>query len=168
MIRIGKIAAAHGLQGMVVLTHIVGNAKWMKKGTAIFVEMKKGSYIPYFVAAIKTAGAEECIVGLEDVSEPAAAKKLVGKHVYVKEEVVSGYADDTPLLWIGFELTDKTKGAIGPIEDVLQTGKQWLAKITYKEKEALVPLVEGIVTKIDIKNRQITVDLPEGLLEVYL
>ena len=59
MIRIGKIVATHGIGGSLILTHIVGNSKWLKKGNAIHVEMQKGSYIPYFISNIKANNNEE-------------------------------------------------------------------------------------------------------------
>ncbi len=168
MIRIGKIVATHGLNGSLILTHIVGNSKWMKKDQVLMVEMQKGSFIPYFVAQCKAANDEEYIINIEDINKVESAKRLVTKHVYVEESVLSGYEKQSPLLWIGFNLIDKKDGEIGTIEDVLQTGNQWLAKLTYKEKEILVPLIEQTIDKLDIKTKTIHMTLPEGLLEVYL
>ena len=168
MIRIGKIVATHGLNGSLILTHIVGNSKWMKKDQVLMVEMQKGSFIPYFVAQCKAANDEEYIINIEDINKVESAKRLVTKHVYVEESVLSGYEKQSPLLWIGFILIDKKDGEIGVIEDVLQTVNQWLAKLTYKEKEILVPLIEQTIDKLDIKTKTIHMTLPEGLLEVYL
>lgn len=168
MIRIGKIVATHGLQGAVILSHIVGNSEWMQKDATLFVEIRKGSYIPYFATAAIASNHEEYIVNLEDVNGVEEAKKLTGKHVYVNEDILSGHADDSPLLWIGFNLVDKNKGGLGTIEDVMQTGAQWLAKITIEEKEVLIPLVEDFILDVNMRNKFVRVELPEGLLEVYL
>jgi 16S rRNA processing protein RimM len=168
MIRIGKIVATHGLNGSLILTHIVGNSKWLKKEQVLMVEMQKGSFIPYFVAQCKAANDEEYIINVEDIDKIDSAKKLVTKHVYVDESVLSGYEKHSPLLWIGFNLIDKENGEIGTIEDVLKTGNQWLANLTYKEKEVLVPLIEQTIDKLDIKTKTIHMTLPQGLLEVYL
>ena len=168
MIRIGKIVATHGIGGSLILTHIVGNSKWLKKGNAIHVEMQKGSYIPYFISNIKANNNEEFIVGVEDIDKVEAAKKLVTKHVYVDESLLSEFARQSPLLWIGFNLIDKKEGALGKIEDVMQTGNQWLAKLTYQNTEVLVPLIEQTIESLDIKTKTINMTLPDGLLDVYL
>lgn len=168
MIRIGKIVATHGLKGGLILTHIVGDSKWLKKGTALFVEMNKGSHIPYFVADFKATGNDEYIITLEDIDKIESAKRLVGKHAYANEDILKGYTNESPLLWIGFELIDKKAGSLGPIEDVLQTGSQWLAKLTIQKKEVLIPLIEQTIEAIDIKKKTLKVNLPEGLLEIYL
>jgi 16S rRNA processing protein RimM len=167
MIRIGKIVATHGLQGSLILQHIVGQSDWLKKDDVLFVEVVKSSFIPHFVSQSKESNHEEYIISLEDIDTVEVAKKLIGKQVYAKEESLKSHADDSPLLWIGFNLVDKTKGGLGNIEDVMQAGAQWLAKITYQEKEVLIPLVEQMIIDVNIRNRYIRMDLPEGLLEVY-
>ncbi len=168
MIRIGKIVATHGLNGALILKHVAGESNWLKKGDVLFVEMRKDSQIPYFVDTAKAANDEEYIVTVEDVITMEAAKKLVAKQVYVKEDVLKDVKTDSPLLWIGFNVVDKQKGGLGIIEDVMQTGHQWLAKITIEGKEVLIPLVDEMLVDVNVRNKFIRVDLPEGLIEVYL
>jgi 16S rRNA processing protein RimM len=166
MIRIGKIVATHGLQGSVILSHVVGTSDWLKKEDVLFLELNKGSYIPFFVTAVKGTNDEGYVISLEDVSQMEEAKKLTGKQVYVKEDILTGHEKDSPLLWIGFKMVDKEKGAIGEIDDVMQAGAQWLASIRYEGKEVLVPLIEQMIIDVNIRNKFIRVDLPEGLLEL--
>ena len=166
MIRIGKIVATHGLQGSLVLTHVVGSSDWLKKDDVLFLELNKGSFIPFFVQTAKAANDEEYIITVEDVTVVEAAKKLIGKQAYVKEDILSATAADTPLLWIGFNLVDKEKGSLGPIEDVMQAGPQWLAKLTYDGKEVLIPLREQLILDVNIRNKYIRMDLPDGLLDL--
>lgn len=160
--------ATHGLQGAVVLTHILGKSGWLKNDDTLFVAMYAESYIPFFVVSAKAANDEEYIVQLEDLGTVEAARKLIGKAVYVDEKNIVQHATDSPLLWIGFNLVDREKGSLGPIEDVLQTGSQWLARISYQGKEALIPLVPELILDVNTRNRYVRVALPEGLLDVYL
>ena len=50
----------------------------------------------------------------------------------------------------------------------METGHQWLAKVTIEEKEVLVPLIEQMLIEVNLRNKFIRVDLPEGLIDVYL
>lgn len=167
MIRIGKLVATHGLTGSLIMTHIAGTSKWLKKGDALMVEMQKGSLIPYFVAQVKATGENEYIVTFEDIATPQEAKKLVTKHVYADEKLLAATANQSPLMWIGFNISDQHYGNIGILEDVMQTGAQWIGKLTYKENEVLIPLVDETLEAIDIKRKILKTKLPEGLLEVY-
>jgi 16S rRNA processing protein RimM len=168
MIRVGKIVATHGLGGSLVFTHVVGASTWLKKEHVLMVEMQKGSYIPYFIAQCKAVNNKEYQINIENIDNVEGAKKLVAKHVYVDESLLTAYAKQSPLLWIGFNVTDKQNGALGPIEDVIQTGKQWLARLNYKNTEVLIPLIDQTIEQLDIKAKTLKVDLPDGLLEVYL
>jgi len=168
MIRIGKIVATHGLNGALILTHVVGNSKWLKNGQVILLEMQKGSYIPYFIAQCKANNDKEYVINVEDIDKIESAKKLITKQVYVDEVILADYAKHSPLLWIGFNVIDEKIGVIGNVEDVSQTGYQWLARVKYSGVEVLLPLIDEMIDKVDIKTRTINMKLPEGLLEVYL
>jgi len=168
MICIGKIVATHSLQGALIMTHIAGNSKWLKKDDALFLELYKESYIPFFVTQVKVANDEEYIIQVEDILNVEAARKLVGKNVYVQEDILEKYVEETPLLWKGFKMVDKIKGNLGAIEEIMQIGVQWLAQLTYRDKEILVPLVPQTINQVNLKTKTIYVDLPVGLIEVYL
>lgn len=168
MIRIGKIVATHGLDGALVLTHVVGAGNWLKKGDVLHVEMQKGSYIPYFITQVKATKPAEFIVSLEEVAKVETAKRLVARPVYVDEKLLAAYARQSPLLWIGFSIIDAHHGDLGPVDDVMQSGHQWIARAIYKGTEVLIPLIEEFIKELDLKGRRLKVDLPEGLLEIYL
>jgi 16S rRNA processing protein RimM len=36
------------------------------------------------------------------------------------------------------------------------------------EKEVLVPLIKNLVTKVDRENKELHIQAPEGLIEIYL
>ena len=168
MIRCGKIVATHGLGGDLILTHITGKKAWLKPGDVLFVALKKESYIPHFVANIKSATEKEIILHLEETESVEVARKLVGKEVFVQEDILVKGAQDSPLLWIGFEVIDEVSGSLGAIEDIYQTAQQWLAQVRVNGKEALLPIIEQTLRKVDLKKKQVFVVMPDGLLEVYM
>jgi 16S rRNA processing protein RimM len=43
-----------------------------------------------------------------------------------------------------------------------------LCRLEINSKEVLIPLNESTLQKIDHKKRQVLVELPDGLLEIYL
>ncbi len=166
MIRVGKIVAAHGLKGSLILTHVVGEADWLKQDDVLFLELNNGSFIPFFVTGVRIAAQDEYIIGFEDVDTVEDARRLIGKQVYVREDIITAVRADSPLLWIGFNVVDREKGSIGLIEDVLQTGHQWLARLTYQGREVLIPLIDPMIVDVNIRNKFIRMDLPDGLLDL--
>lgn len=167
MLRVGKIVATHGLSGDIVMTHITGKKSWLKAGDVVFVALQKDSYIPHFVKRIKATNDKEITLQFEEMETVEAARKLVSREVYVKEEMLLGAASDSPLLWIGFEAIDAQKGSLGLIKDMYKTAQQWLATVEVNGKEALLPIVDQTLGKVDLKKKQVFLNLPDGLLEIY-
>lgn len=167
MVRIGKIVATHGLKGTVILKHIADKTEWLKEDDVLFLEITKGSRIPYFVLEANVANDEEYHVQLDEVDTVEKGKGLIGKQVYINEDMLVEAATDSPLLWIGFNVVDKRLGSLGEIEDVMQTSVQWIATVRYEGKEVLLPLIDEMLVEVNTKNKYIRTNLPEGLVEVY-
>ncbi len=166
MLRVGKIVAAHGLKGQVVFTHQLAHNNWLSANDFLFLELNKNSYIPFLVTEARATQSGEFIVALEEVNTVEEARGLIGKAVFVQENKLPAAADDSPLLWIGFTIVDRKHGSLGTIADVLETGHQWLARIDWQGREVLIPLIEPLITDLNLKNRFIRMDLPDGLLDI--
>lgn len=164
---VGKFVSTFGLQGELVLKHNLGKKTSLKGLQAIFIEEKKGSFIPWFVQATRIKNEEEIYVKLEGVDVREQAVKLAQKQVWLPEAGFKKYSAKTaPISFLGFTVIEKGE-AIGKILEVIEQPHQVLCRIDYKGKEALIPLHEETLVKIDKKKEQVVVDLPEGLLDIY-
>jgi 16S rRNA processing protein RimM len=67
---------------------------------------------------------------------------------------------------LGYDLIDGQTN-LGEIIEVIEQPHQILCSILYKGNEALIPIHEGNLLKMDTKNRKVYVEVPEGLLEIY-
>jgi 16S rRNA processing protein RimM len=166
MLRVGKIVATHGLNGRVVITHIVGDSNWLKTGDVLFVAIQKDSRIPYFVQKVHAVSKDEMHIQIEEINSVEAAKKLVGKQFYVNQSVLGNVTEQTPLLWIGFEIIDQSLGNLGELIDMSQAGQQWIGTINYNGKEVLLPMTTPLLSEVKIDKKQILMDLPDGLLDI--
>lgn len=54
---------------------------------------------------------------------------------------------------------------IGRVKEVMRTGGTEILVVAGAEKEFLIPFAETICTEIDVENKLIRVDAPEGLLD---
>jgi len=61
---------------------------------------------------------------------------------------------------------DKTHGVLGEIKEIIEYPQQEMAAIIIKEKEVLIPLNEQLILEIDEEKKLISMDLPEGLLNL--
>jgi 16S rRNA processing protein RimM len=67
---------------------------------------------------------------------------------------------------LGFHIIDQGTD-LGEILEVIEQPHQLLCRILHNNKEALIPVHEGSLEKIDKKNRKVLVNLPEGLLDIF-
>lgn len=168
-IQIGKITGTHGLDGNVVLFHSVGKSSGLKNLKHIFIELKRESYIPFFVEQIRVDNETELLMKLEDVDSMEVAKGISGKQVYLSTEQYEKLKPkDANINFIGFEVWDSQAGKLGTVADLFETPGQLLATVLYKNKEVIVPINDQTIKSVDIPTKTLRLELPEGLLDVYL
>lgn len=140
----------------------------LKKLDSVFILMQKKP-LPFFVDEFEITESGHGMIHFEDVKDKTAADMLVGKELMVdesklkKKKPFSSFAD-----FIGFELIDEQRGLVGILDDVLQLPQHELGRFLYNGKEVLFPWNDEVVRKIDKKKKEISLRLPEGLMEVYL
>ena len=69
---------------------------------------------------------------------------------------------------IGFEVEDKRLGYVGEIQSINDSTAQPLFEVLKGDAEILIPMIDHFLVKIDRENKKVIMDLPEGLIEMYL
>ena len=166
--KIGKFVTSFGLKGELLLKHNLGKKTSLKGLKAVFIEEKKESFIPWFVESTRIKTDDETFVKLEGIDLKEQAIKLTQKEVWLTEADFKKFsAKSSPINLLGYAIIEKEK-VLGTILEVIEQPHQILCRIEIDNKEVLIPLHDNTITKIDNKKRQVIVELPEGLLEIYL
>jgi 16S rRNA processing protein RimM len=164
---IGKIVATFGLAGEVILKHGLGKKTALKDVAVVFIEEVKGSYIPWFVTESKAKTEDEIYLKVEGVNSKESAQRLTQKKVWLKTEDFRKLAGkSSPIALIGYLLINEGE-ELATIEEVIEQPHQVLLRIVLSGNEALIPLHDETLDKIDHKKHQVHVTLPDGLLDVY-
>jgi 16S rRNA processing protein RimM len=164
---IGRFVATFGLKGELVLQHTLGKKTSLKGLTALFIEEKRESFIPWFVESTKIKSDEELYIKLEGINTREQANKLTQKQVWLPDADFKKYSSkSSPISFLGYDIVENEK-VLGKILEVIEQPHQVLCRIDLNGKEAYIPLHEDTIRKIDKKKGQVVVDLPEGLLEIY-
>ncbi|MGN6399847.1 MAG: ribosome maturation factor RimM, partial [Flavisolibacter sp.] len=75
-------------------------------------------------------------------------------------------AKSSPINLLNYEIVEEDQ-SLGKILEVIEQPHQLLCRIDLNGKEALIPLHEETIIKIDKRKQQVIVSLPPGLLEIY-
>lgn len=166
--KIGKLAASFGVKGDLVLEHSLGKKTTLKGLEAIFLEESPGNFIPYFIEKTSIKNESETYIKLEGIDTMESARKYTPKEVWLQENDFKKFAQKSaPIALLGFQIIDG-EDIIGEIIEVIEQPHQILCTVIFKGKEALIPVHQDNLLKIDQKNKRVYVDLPEGLLDVFL
>ena len=165
--KIGKFVSTFGLKGELILKHNLGKKTSLKGLAVLFIEEKKESFIPWFIEITKIKTEEEIYIKLEGINTKEQANKLAQKEIWLPEVDMKKFsAKSSPITLLGYEVIEEGE-PLGKILEVIEQPHQLLCRIEINNKEALIPLHEETILKIDHKKLQVTVSLPPGLLEIY-
>lgn len=164
----GKLVAVHGLKGELILKHELGKKSSLKDVQAIFIEDKKDSFFPWFVETAKIKNEGEIYLKLESIDTREAAAKLTQKEVWLTEDDFKRLsAKSAPANLLGYTVINN-KERLSEILEVIEQPHQLLCRLELNKKEALIPINENFLKKIDHKKKEVIVELPDGLIDLYL
>jgi 16S rRNA processing protein RimM len=166
--RIGSILKTKGLKGEMQVYIDYDGAENIKF-KSLFVDIA-GKFVPYFVSSIKYLQKSQAYLNLEDVDTIEKAAMLIKKDLYLPNTLKPKKKKEEFTLkdLKGFIAVDETHGELGEIIDVIEYPQQLIATVNYKNKEVLFPLNVEIIKGIDVEGGEVYIDLPDGLLDVYL
>lgn len=170
-LEIGEIVAPQGLKGELRVKTITDfperliepGPRWLKRLQSPhpeMVELLSGYQIP---------GKNVYVVKLAEVKDRLTAEQLRGCKLLVSQNDLPELETDE---YHVSELIDVpvydhlSQVLLGRISAILYAGNDLLEVTLNNEKKVLIPFVKEIVPLVDIENRRIEVNPPDGLLEL--
>ncbi len=165
---LGFITKLHGVKGQLVLHLDVDYPDEYEELESVFLELK-GNLVPFFIDDIRIQG-NKAIVSFEDINSTDEAEAIKGSVAFLPlsclPELEEGQFYFHQVL--GFSVVENNQ-KLGTVEFFNQGSAQTLMVFTHTSgKEVLVPVSESILLGADFEKQELYVNLPEGLLEIYL
>lgn len=166
---LGYIVRTHGTAGNVVIFLDVDYPEDYDEMDSVYVEIK-GELVPYFISRFNLQKQNNAIVTFEDVDTIEKAQALVGSSLFLSLDELQELGDEEFYYHEikGYTVIDQTKGVLGVVREVYALNGQDLIAMDFQGVEVLIPTAADIVLKADKQDKKLFVNLPEGLLEVYL
>ena len=160
--RIGRLGKPHGVKGEVSLQF--DDDIFDRVDCDYLVLDVDGILVPFFIEEYRFRSDTVALVKFEDVDTQQRAAELTGCDVYFPRALAD--EDDAPALalLVGFDLVEANEGrVVGRIAAIDDTTANTLFEL---EDGRLIPASNDLVDNIDLKQRTITMRLPEGLLDL--
>lgn len=167
--QLGHISRLHGFKGEVVAVFDTDRAEAYETLESVFLE-DRGELIPFFIDGLARNPKGHFILKFEEVDDEPTAKSLIGSSLWLPMEILPPLEGKNFYFHevVGFALLQDGV-EIAKVLEVLENAAQPLFKAqSPEEKEILIPAVDEFIIEIDRANQSISVQLPEGLLELYL
>ena len=126
---------------------------------SVFAEINN-KLVPFFISTYK----------LQNIDTIEKAQLLIRKKLFLPNNLKPVRDDDEFLITDlkGFIVHDETAGELGEIIEIHEYPQQFVAVVSYQFKEIMFPLNDDLIVEIDEENGILKVDLPEGLIDLYL
>ncbi len=169
---IGKFQKTHALKGELnALLDI--DPEYVSEGNALIVGVD-GCYIPFYASSIRPKGSFSFLIKLDGIDSETEAKPFVNKIVYALKKDLADFLDlnsdeirdDEDLC--GYRIINcRTQEEIGEITTVDTSTENLLFIVnTNSGEEVYIPAVDDFIIEINDEDGTITMNLPEGLLDL--
>jgi 16S rRNA processing protein RimM len=167
---IGTIIKPHGLKGEMVLDVAEGFEEVLEKSEFLMVEIE-GGLVPFFVRedGIDFRTPTTVSLAFDDLDTAEKVRPYCGCRIFLPNEVqmeqpIEGEVSEL----IGYTVFDLEKGPLGKIIRVDNFSGNVVLTILYGNYEILVPLSEDFITEFNEEKRELHLDCPDGLVDLYL
>lgn len=166
---LGKIAKKFSFKGEVLIYLDTDEPELYENLESMFVECGE-HLIPFFIENSSLHKNDFLRVRFEDVKTEEEADEIVGNAIYLPLKMLPKLTGNKFYFHevIGFKVEDKRLGIVGEIQSINDTSAQPLFEVLNGDTEILIPMIDHFLVKIDRENKKVLMDLPEGLIEMYL
>lgn len=169
---LGSIGKPHGLKGFVVAFLDVDDLDAYRKVKSVLLEMPTtpGKLTAYDVEKLQPQAENRALLKLKGIDRIEEAEPLRNAKLYRPLEALPKLEEDQFYFHdvVGFTVVDEQLGELGVVETFYELPQQDLLAMRYKGQEVLIPVVDELISRADQAGKKLYVQLPEGLLDVYL
>lgn len=127
-----------------------------------------GQYIPFAILHTRKRSSNSIIIQFKAKLQKHLAPSLPNTKVYLLKENYSIAENNSFESFSGFLLIDQNNNPVGKIIKVHQYPGHYNFELYIQGKEILVPVNEELMLDINKDSKEIKLQIPEGLIEMFL
>lgn len=162
--KIGVIGKAHGVKGELSIQ--IDDDVFDRVDAEYLVLKLDGIFVPFFMEEYRFKSDSVALVKFEGVDTQERARELTGVEVFFPRELAEQdeEAELSYAALVGYTLIDNNSGK--PVGTIAYVDEQTINIMFELEDGRLIPASEELIVDVDLKNRTITLDIPEGILDL--
>lgn len=166
---VGKIVRKHSFKGEVVAKLDTDEPELYQNLESVLLEFSN-QLIPFFIKKSLLQKGNQLRILFEDIDSEEDADSIINAELYLPLTMLPKLSGNKFYYHevIGFSVFDSRHKTIGTIKKINDQSAQPLFVINADDKEILIPMIDEFIKKVDRKNKQITIETPPGLIDLYL
>lgn len=167
LVAIARITKARGLSGEVKAELLTDFPERFSETVEVTAVLPNGNKRPLVLETYRFHK-ESVLLRFEDIKTVEDAEQLRNAEICVAEADAVELGEDEFYDWqlAGCLAVTLDGNELGLVRELMRTGGTEILVVDGKEKEYLIPFAETICVEVDIENKKILVDPPDGLLEL--
>lgn len=161
--KIGRIGKTHGVRGEVSFQF--DDDIFDRVDAEYLVLDVDGILVPFYMEEYRFRNDTVCLVKFCDIDTQQRASDLTNCDVYFPRALANEDEESLSLAsLVGFAIVDSSNGeTVGHITAIDDSTANILFEL---ENDRLIPANDDLISDIDSEKRQITMNIPQGLLEI--
>lgn len=161
--RIGRLGKPHGVNGE--LFFYFDDDVFDRVEADYLVLLLDGIFVPFYIEEYRFRKNSVALIKFQDVCTVERAMELTNTEVYFPRALSEDETELSTLFFlVGFSLVDAATGhTVGTIAEVNDSTANILFELNTGQ---LIPATDELIQQIDTENKQIVMNIPEGLLEL--
>jgi 16S rRNA processing protein RimM len=165
-ILLGRISRANGYDGSLIIKLEKSFFDNIPEMESVFLEIN-GKPVPFFISSSEYPGGDSLKLKLEGYTTYEKVSEFSGCRIFLTTINDEAQPENKPENINGFKVILQNKYLIGTVKEIIQNpGHDLLKIISPGKKEILMPFHEDFIVGYDISKKTITVELPEGLIDL--
>jgi len=157
-VTVGRVIVAHGIRGEIKVAPLTDFPQRFEAGSRLWLDgtphtVERGRWqnrnVILKLSGIDTRNQAEALHGKDLLA--AEATPIAEEDVYYLHDI------------LGARVEDAAGQALGELVEVLSTGSNDVYVVRGERGELLLPALDDVILKVDVKARRIVVEIPDGL-----
>ena len=170
--QLGYLIKTHGLRGQMVAHFDVDDVSAYTKLKTVYLTLAGAptKLVEHQIEKVQPQSGNKVLLKLRGIERIEDAEPLRGSQLHLPLTALPELEEDQFYFHdvIGFTVVDETLGPLGTVENFYELPQQDMLAMSYQGQEVLIPVVDELISHADHAKKEIYVNLPDGLLDVYL
>ncbi len=166
---LGYISKTIGFEGSLLVFFEAVDPSVFQNIEVLFI-LIDGKPVPFFIEEISfRVPARQAIVAFNDITSTDKARHLCARKIYLPASILPEYVrkKNEHESLIGFAALAPNGKQIGTIADLLEYPGNPVFSILKDDNEILIPAADDLILNINHDRKTITLNPPDGLLDLY-